>query len=711
MNYFAAPGFFNTASAAGLRVFRNRRVLFCRFMAIAFYLLALGIVAILQIAKAHAQELQTTADRPDAQPIPATPTKLPEASRESSAKTNKVDWSGIYFGGHTGFGTGDLGPGTNAILNQSVGLPPTVTGMIGGLQGGYNFQPGDGWVLGTEADITFVSPPDETRRTAAPFNTTLDAMGTVRARIGYAFGPFLPYATGGFAWARTKVDINGDDGAVLSKLRRWHAGWTAGVGIEMALGGPWTARAEYDYLDLASSIYRLDGTGLRDVSVHPQVQRITFGLNYRLGDGVSALAKPSATGEASPDWNVHGQTTFIAQGYPAIRSPYASANSLPGGGQLRETWTADAFLGVRLWEGGEFYFNPELAQGFGLNGTLGLAGFPNGEAQKGGTEFPKFRAQRYYVRQTFGLGGEQEDVADGPLQLAGRRDINRITVTVGRFAVGDFFDANAYAKDPRADFMNWAIWSSGAYDFPADLPGFTRGAVIELNQKNWAVRAGAFQVPEQPNSDVLVFKGGGGGVVEFEERHSLFGQPGKVRIGTFVNRGRTGAYRDAIDIAQASPQTDINDAMTALRRNQNKYGFYGNIEQALTADLGLFARASWNDGRTEILSFTDIDRSISGGFALKGTAWGRPSDTIGLGAAVNGLSRAHRDFLAAGGTGLLIGDGRLRYGHESIVEAYYALRFNDWSAVTFDYQFVANPAYNADRGPASILSLRAHAEF
>lgn len=680
MNYYTTPRFFNTASIAGLRVIKDHRVLFCRLMVIAFYLLALGIVAILQVGKAHAQEIQTTVDRPDAawfnasrtQPIIAAPTKLPEASRDNKVKASGIDWSGIYFGGHAGFGTGSLGPGTNPILNQSVGLPPTVTGMIGGLQGGYNFQASDRWVFGTEADITFVSPPDETRRIAALFNTSLDVMGTVRGRIGYAFGPFLPYATGGFAWAQTKVDINGDDGSVLSKLGRWHAGWIAGAGVEMALGGPWAARVEYDYFDLASSTYRLDGAGLRNVSVRPQAQRITFGLNYRLGDGVSALAKPSAPGEASPDWNVHGQTTFIAQGYPAIRSPYASANSLPGGGQLRETWTADAFLGARLWEGGEFYFNPELAQGFGLNGTLGLAGFPNGEAQKGGAEFPKFRAQRYYFRQTFGLGGEQEDVADGPLQLAGRRDIDRITVTVGRFAVGDFFDANAYAKDPRADFMNWAIWSSGAYDFPADLPGFSRGAVIELNRKDWAVRAGAFQVPTEPNSDVLVFNGGGGGVVEFEERHSLFGQPGKVRIGAFANRGYTGAYRDAINLAQANPQTDINDAMTALRRNQNKYGFYGNIEQALTTDLGLFARASWNNGRTEILSFTDIDRSISGGFSLKGSAWGRPADTIGIGAAVNGLSAAHRDFLAAGGTGLLIGDGRLRYGRESIVEAYYA---------------------------------------
>jgi high affinity Mn2+ porin len=307
-----------------------------------------------------------------------------------------------------------------------------------------------------------------------------------------------------------------------------------------------------------------------------------------------------------------------------------------------------------------------------LDTTLGLAGFSNGEAQKGGTDFPKFRPQRYFFRQTFGLGGEQEDVADGPLQLAGKRDIDRVTLTVGRFAVGDFFDGNSYAKDPRADFMNWAIWSSGAYDFPADLPGFTRGAVVELNRKHWALRAGLFQVPSAPNSDVLTSKGGGA-VVELEERYAISDQPGKLRLAIF--------------------------------------GFYANMEQAITNDLGIFARASWNDGRTEILSFTDIDRSVSGGVSIKGVSWGRPSDTIGIGGAINGLSAAHRDFLAAGGTGLLIGDGQLNYREERIVEAYYAYNVNKWSTLTFDYQFVANPAYNADRGPVSIFSARAHAEF
>jgi high affinity Mn2+ porin len=416
-------------------------------------------------------------------------------------------------------------------------------------------------------------------------------------------------------------------------------------------------------------------------------------------------------GAAPPDWTIHGQTTLIAQGYPRIRSPYSGANSLPGGGQGRETWTADLFLGVRLWEGGAFYFNPELAQGFGLENTLGIAGFPNGEAQKGGASFPKFRAQRYFLRQTFGFGGGQEEIADAPLQLAGKHDIDRVTLTIGRFAVGDIFDNNAYAKDPRADFMNWSVWAAGAYDFPADLPGLTNGAVIEINRQAWALRAGFFQVPEEPNSDVLVFRGGAGAVVEAEARHTLFGQPGKLRLGLFANRGRTGNYRQAIDLAASNPALTINQAMADLRQNRPKYGFYANLEQALSDDIGLFARLSWNDGQNEILAFTDIDRSLSGGVSIKGRSWGRPDDTIGIAGAVNGLSDAHRDFLAAGGHGLLIGDGRIAYRHEKILEAYYALAITTASRLTFDYQFIANPAYNADRGPVSVFSLRAQAEF
>jgi high affinity Mn2+ porin len=200
-------------------------------------------------------------------------------------------------------------------------------------------------------------------------------------------------------------------------------------------------------------------------------------------------------------------------------------------------------------------------------------------------------------------------------------------------------------------------------------------------------------------------------VVEFEERHTIFDQPGKLRLGAFGNQGNTGNYRQALAIEAADPTQDINVVMTSIQHTNPKYGFYANLEQQIAKDVGLFARASWNDGQNQILSFTDIDRSLSGGFSIKGSHWGRPNDTIGVGGAINGLSSAHRDFLAAGGLGLLIGDGRLNYRPEQILETYYAYAIDKNFTLTADYQLITNPAYNADRGPVSIFSGRLHGEF
>jgi len=621
------------------------------------------------------------------------------------------DWTGFYVGGHFGYGGGSLGAGTHPLPEQGVFFPTSVTGLIGGYQAGYNRQLTNRVVLGIEGDSSFTSPLDGPalgRMPPSAFNTTLDYIGTVRGRIGYAFDRLLPYATFGFAWGHTHAEINDSSGAIIG---HYQPGWTAGLGLEFAVSGNWSAKLEYDYVELSRQRYELSRFGLPDVNVDPRIHLAKIGLNYHFGDTpwiAPAPAKPLLPD--SDNWNVHAQTTFLPQGYPAFPALYTGPKSLPPGGQVQATWTTTAFLGVKLWQGGEFYFNPEFAQGFGLNGTQGLAGFSNGEAQKAGAEFPKIRAQRYYLRQTFGLGGEQEDVADAANQLSGKRDIDRITVIAGRFAIVDFFDNNAYAHDPRADFMNWAMWASAAYDFPADLPGFTRGAVVELNRKDWAVRGGLFEVPAEPNSDVLNTRTGGA-VIEFEGRYSIAEQPGKLRLGVFGNQGNTANYRQVLAITGADPTLDINAVTASIRHTNPKYGIYANLEQQVVKDVGLFARASWNDGQNEILSFTDVDRSVSGGLSVKGSFWGRPDDTVGIGGAINGLSAANRDFLAAGGLGLLIGDGRLNYSPERIFETYYAVSVNKNFTVTADYQLIANPAYNADRGPVSLFSGRLHAEF
>ncbi|HEY7844173.1 MAG TPA: carbohydrate porin [Bradyrhizobium sp.] len=622
------------------------------------------------------------------------------------------DWTGFYIGGHFGYGGGSLGPNTNPLPLEGVFLPHSVTGVMGGYQVGYNRQLSNNVVLGVEADATFPAPVDQAamaRLPPAPYNTSIDYIGTARGRIGYAFGPWMPYVTGGFAWGHPNVAFNDGSGAIV---RHYQFGWTAGLGLEFAVSGNWSAKLEYNHVELSRQLYDLSGFGLANVNVDPRINLARIGLNYHFGDAPwnPALTPAKTLLPESDVWNVHAQTTLLPQGYGPIHSPYAGPDSLPGRGQFQATWTSTAFLGVRLWDGGELYFDPELTQGFGINGALGVAGFTNGEAQKAGAPFPKIRAQRYYIKQTFGLGGEQEDIDDGPNQLAGKKDIDRVTVVVGRFAMGDFFDNNSYAHDPRADFMNWAMWESAAWDFPADLPGYTRGVIVELNRKDWAVRGALVEVPSQPNSDILTFKSGGA-VVEFEERHNVFGQPGKVRVGVFGNQGVTGNYSQALAIEAMDPAQDINDVMASIRHVNPKYGIYANLEQQLVKDVGLFARASWNDGSNETLSFTDIDRSVSGGLSIKGSFWGRPDDTVGIGGVVNGLSAAHRDYLAAGGIGLIIGDGRLSYSPERIFETYYAYSVRKGITITADYQLITNPSYNADRGPVSVFAGRLHGEF
>jgi high affinity Mn2+ porin len=364
-------------------------------------------------------------------------------------------------------------------------------------------------------------------------------------------------------------------------------------------------------------------------------------------------------------------------------------------------------VGMRLWDGGELYYTPELFQGFGLSDTVGLGGFSNGEAQKSNFPYPRYSTSRLFLRQTFGFGGEQETLESAPNQLSNKVDVSRLTLQVGRFAVTDVFDGNSYAKDTRKDFMNWSIWAPGAWDYSADKIGLSYGMTAELNQKDWALRGGYFLMDSESNSndfDPNVFRRGEY-VLELEERYNLFSHPGKLRIIPWINSVFAGSYRATLN----DPSLDLDISQT--RQSRFKYGYAISLEQSLSDEVGLFGRWSWNDGHNEIMAFTDIDRSLSGGVSIKGKSWGRDNDTIGIAGAVNGLSQDHRDFIAAGGLGVLIGDGQLNYRTERILESYYSYALLKSTWLTFDYQFVVNPAYNADRGPVSLFSARLHAEF
>jgi high affinity Mn2+ porin len=426
---------------------------------------------------------------------------------------------------------------------------------------------------------------------------------------------------------------------------------------------------------------------------------------------LAASRARAADGDVAPeDWSIHGQLTAVGQGDPGFHSPYQGPNSLSGNAQTRETISGTAYLGRRLpWLGGELYFDPEFNQGFGLSRTEGLEGFPNGEASKAGFDTPKPNVARLFLRQTFGLGGDQEDVDADKNQLAGRRDVARVTVTAGKFAASDIFDNNQYAHDQRVDFLNLSFWESAAWDYPADAKGYTDGVAVELNAARWAIRGGWFLEPKIANQRDLDprFLKRYGTAVEIEERHTLWDAPGTLRTLLFLNRAPMGNFDQALAIADA---TGVPPDITLVRRDKWKVGAVLNLEQELANDLGFFTRLSWNDGRSEGWSFTDVTRALAVGLSLKGGRWGRKDDVVAFGAAVNGTSKGNRNFLAAGGTGILDGDGRLDYAPEAVIETYYKISFEP-AELSFDYQFAANPAFNQDRGPVSIFAVRLHVEF
>jgi high affinity Mn2+ porin len=620
------------------------------------------------------------------------------------------DWTGLYFGAHAGFGRGH----SDAVLSDPsiAATSNSFGGPIGGLQAGYNVQLPSRIVLGFEADVSFPNYIDgnsviSTLATAKSYVVEqMDFVGSARGRLGYAAGPWLFYATGGLAFTGERFPntpaIGNDE-----KLLRMRLGWTAGGGVEYAFAPHWSLRLEYLYSQFRNAGVQFDSGAAHASTLNFQALRV--GLNRKIDWPASGspLQLASLVDPESNRWEIHGQTTYLPQGYPGFRALYTGANSLTPAPQTQATWSNSLFLNVRLWEGGEVYYNPELLQGFGLNDTVGVAGFPNGEAQKSNFPYPHYNTSRLFLRQTFGFGGEQEELASAPGQLANKVDVSRLTVQAGKFAVTDIFDGNAYAKDTRKDFMNWSMWAPGAFDYSADKVGLTYGATAEFNQKQWALRAGYFLMVGTSNAnnfDMRVFQRGEY-VLELETRYSLFSQPGKMRTIVWLNSAFSGSYRETLD----NPALNLDIAQT--REGRIKYGYVFNLEQALTDDIGLFGRWSWNDGKTEIMAFTDIDASLATGLSIKGTRWGRPDDVIGVGGAINALSKDHRDFIAAGGLGILIGDGALNYRRERILETYYAYALNKQITLTADYQLITNPAYNADRGPVSVFSGRFHGEF
>ena len=426
---------------------------------------------------------------------------------------------------------------------------------------------------------------------------------------------------------------------------------------------------------------------------------------------LGALAQETSAADSTqpPRMNFHFQLTTVTQHKFDMPAAYTGTNSLTPASEDATTLTSTIFWGVRLWKNASLYINPELAGGSGISSAHGISDFTNGEAFRVGDPAPKIYLARAFFRQTISLSNDQDAIAEGVNQVYKARPKKYITLVFGKFSIADFFDNNSYSHDARSQFFNWGLMSNGGWDYPANVRGYTWGIMVEYGIPTLKVRAASVMVPSEANGNEMDTNIGqaNSNVLEVEVPFRLGQQPGVLRGFGFYTNAHMGNYDLAV--AENPTQPDI----TATRSyGRTKYGFGLNLEQAINDHAGVFARASWNDGRNETWAFTEIDRSVSIGFLTSGDTWKRPQDHFGIATVISGLSTHHRNYLAAAGLGFIIGDGALNYGNEWVTEIFYNVNlFHEGFFLTPNYQFVNNPGYNRDRGPANVIGIRAHVEF
>ena len=409
-------------------------------------------------------------------------------------------------------------------------------------------------------------------------------------------------------------------------------------------------------------------------------------------------------------WSFHYQATVIPQAHTPFTAKYSGDKSLLTKESPKVSLTTTLYVSRRLWKQASLVFNPELSGGSGLSKAQGIAGFPNGETFRIGSSTPKLYLARLYLEQRFALSEQLEQEADDVNQVQKATSVRYLSVRAGKFSLSDFFDGNRYSHDPRTQFMNWSLMSAGAWDYPANTRGYTVGAVVEYHAPLFSVRGSVTQVPKVANGPDLDGQIGKafGSVAEVEKKFPLSkGSNLVVRLAGFYNQAHMGSYRASVNTFPAT----IPDVTLTRMYGRTKSGFYLNSEYNRSHG-GFFLRASANDGKNETWAFTEIDRSFSLGASFDGSAWKRDHDLWGIALVNNGISGAHRLYLASGGYGFIIGDGRLNYSPESILELFYSFALaRTHVSVSPDYQFVLHPAYNKDRGPVNVFGIRFHLDL
>lgn len=410
---------------------------------------------------------------------------------------------------------------------------------------------------------------------------------------------------------------------------------------------------------------------------------------------------------------ISGQMNFILQWHPSFAAPYSGPNSLRPGAEHALSQLYTLYIGYQLTRTTEILFAPESTAGHGISDALGLAGFTNLDVVRNPDLGAKPYVSRAMIHQIIPLSGDRVPAARGPLSLATELPARRIEIRAGKFGLADFFDLNSVGADSHLQFLNWTVDNNGAYDYAANTRGYTDGVMIEFQDRRWGVRYAEGLMPKVANGiqlDANVFRARAENF-EFEFRRSAVPhRNGTLRLLSFVNHANMGSYRVAVDNFLAG-KTPVPDITAHPLQATIKYGFGVNFEQQLNDWLTAYGRWGWSEGRHESYAYTEVDQTVAVGAGFDGKRWRRRFDRAGIAVASNGISRDHQVYLALGGKGFLLGDGRLTYGRENIFEGYYTVHLWRGLFASFDLQHINNPGYNRDRGPVVVPGLRLHVEF
>ncbi len=409
--------------------------------------------------------------------------------------------------------------------------------------------------------------------------------------------------------------------------------------------------------------------------------------------------------------NLHFQATYVNQYKPAFSALYSGPNSLQTIEERQNSVTATLYFGARLWKGCELYINPEIAGGRGLSGAFGLAASTNGETFRVGDPAPALYLGRGYISQTFPGGGKSNFITDGANEIGGMKPNNYLKFYLGKLSLGDIFDNNPFANSPRTQFLNWCLMNNGAYDYSANVRGYTYAFAAVMQYGNVSYKAALATMPVVANGDELNTNLNQEYSINTEigRAFKIKGMDGHIRLLEYNNNGHMGNYRQAI---QHTDSSGIPNVISTRQYGRTKTGIGISADQQLNNILGVFVRAGKNDGKNETWAFTEADRALSAGLAINGAAWKRKDDNLSFALDINGLSPDHRDYLQAGGMGFQLGDGHLNYANETVAELYYSYKpasYGIW--LTGDYQFILNPGYNKDRGAVNVFAFRVHVEL